>query len=115
MRTNGDRSEWFATREVQGLGDDGDRDVVTVWIERRPGAVWAVGRAVGLAQRADGAVRTDDYVFEGYEMGDALGAANEALRSDLEVSSGDGVDQDVREFSEEELRGPLERWFFGRR
>ena len=69
MRTNGDRPEWFATREVQGLGDDGDREVVTVWIERRPGAVWAVGRAVGLAQRADGAVADDDYVFEGYEMG----------------------------------------------
>ena len=45
--------------------------------------MWAVGRAVGLAERADGAVRSDDYVFEGYEMGDALEAANGALAADL--------------------------------
>ena len=113
MRSNGDHSDWFARRTVRGIGDDGAGEVVTLWIERRAGAVWAVGRAVGLTERADGAVRGDDYVFEGFEMGDALVAANEALRSDLAVSATDGVQQDVPEFSEAELRVPLERWFFG--
>src|SRR3954449_1850339 len=74
----------------QGVGDDGADDRITVWIERRAGAVWAVGRAVGLDERADGAVHADDYVFEGFEMGDALQAANEALQADLDVSRDEG-------------------------
>ncbi len=64
---------------VDGVGDDGGAEVITLWIERKPGALWAVGRAVGLAERHDGAVHPDDYVFEGYEMEDAVDAANEAL------------------------------------
>src|SRR5512133_1464311 len=75
-------SQWFAQRSVQGVGEDGAAERVTIWIERKPGAVWAVGRAVDLAQRTNGAIRDDDYVFEGFEMGDALEAANEALASD---------------------------------
>jgi len=110
---NGDHADWFARREVRGLGDDGGQEIVTIWIERRPGAVWAVGRAVSLSERADGAVRADDYVFEGFEMGDALEAANDALASDLEVSRGDGRAQKVDPFAEAELLQPLERWFFG--
>jgi len=113
MGHNGNGASWFAERKVRGVGDDGGEEVVTIWIERRPGAVWAVGRAVGLAERADGTVRDDDYVFEGFEMGDALEAANEALRSDLSISREDGLEQDVTEFDEDELKGPLERWFFG--
>ena len=112
---NGNRADWFARRDVRGLGDDGGQEVVTLWIERRPGAVWAVGRAVGLAERADGAVRPDDFVFEGYEMGDALAAANESLRCDLEIARADSILQDVADFGEEELRVPLEQWFFGHR
>jgi hypothetical protein len=112
---DGSHADWFARREVRGIGEDGGGETVTLWIERRPGAVWAVGRAVGLQERADGALRQDDYVFEGFEMGDALDAANEALRSDLEVSRGDGVAQDVAEFTDDELKAPLERWFFGHR
>ncbi|HEX5556685.1 MAG TPA: hypothetical protein VFX13_03600 [Gaiellales bacterium] len=95
------------------MGDDGAAEVVTIWIERKPGALWAVGRAVGLAERHDGLVRRDDYVFEGYEMGDALEAANAALEDDLDVSAGDGRSQEVEPFSESELLIPLERWFFG--
>ena len=76
--------------------------------------MWAVGRAVGLQERPDGAVRTDDFIFEGYEMGDALVAANDALSSDLDVSRDDGRLQDVSPFGEQELLEPLERWFFGR-
>jgi len=106
-------SQWFAQRSVQGVGEDGAAERVTIWIERKPGAVWAVGRAIDLAQRTNGAIRDDDYVFEGFEMGDALEAANDALASDLEVSRGDGRTQDVDPFAEAELLQPLERWFFG--
>ena len=107
-------SQWFAQRSVQGVGEDGAAERITVWIERKPGAVWAVGRAIDLAQRTDGAIREDDYVFEGFEMGDALEAANQALNSDLDVSREDGLPQSVALFEERELLEPLERWFFGR-
>ena len=99
---------------MHGVADDGGDEVVTIWIERRPGAVWAVGRAVGLDERADGAVYSDDYVFEGFEMGDALEAANEALNADLDVSREQGRPKSVEVFHEQELLEPLERWFFGR-
>ena len=84
-----------------------------IWIERRPGAVWAVGRAINPRNRAIPEPRPDDYIFEGYEMGDALEAANRALREDLAVSREEGVDEPVREFRDVELLRPLERWFFG--
>ena len=76
--------------------------------------MWAVGRAVGLDERADGAVHADDYVFEGYEMGDALEAANEALAGRPGRESRRGPAAAVEPFSERELLEPLERWFFGR-
>lgn len=104
----------FAERVVHGVGDDGAREEILVWIERRPGAVWAVGRAIDLKNRAQLRPRPDDYVFEGYELGDALEAANNALTDDLRVSAGEGVDERVDPFTEEELLKPLERWFFGR-
>jgi hypothetical protein len=113
MQHNGSGAQWFAERSIRGVGDDGAAEVVTIWIERKPGALWAVGRAVDLKQRADGLVRADDYVFEGYEMGDAVEAANAALDADLDVSAEEGNVQDVEPFSESELLVPLERWFFG--
>ena len=109
MREHGERT-WFAKRTVGGMADDGRPEQVTIWIERKEGAIWAVGRAVGLAERRDGAIRRDDYVFEGYEMGDALEAANDALESDLAAS---GRHDQHEPFTEDELRRPLERWFFG--
>ena len=93
MQRNGSGAARFAERRVQGVGDDGADDQITIWIERRAGAVWAVGRAVDLDERADGAVYADDYVFEGFEMGDALEAANEALHADLDVSRDEGRPQ----------------------
>jgi hypothetical protein len=113
MQHNGS-SRWFAERTIEAVADDGTRELITVWIERRPGALWAVGRAAGLNERRDGAVHRDDYVFEGYEMGDALEAANAALAAELEVSRGEGRAQDVQEFTADDLLRPLERWFFGR-
>jgi hypothetical protein len=103
----------FAERILHGVGDDGSREEIVIWIERRPGALWAVGRAIDPKNRASPAAREDDYVFEGYEMGDALEAANNALFDDLKVSAEEGVNEDVRPFSEDDLLKPLERWFFG--
>ncbi len=103
----------FAERVVHGVDDDGSREQIVVWIERRPGAVWAVGRAINPHNRAIVEPIDDDYVFEGYELGDALDAANGALRDDLAVSREEGVRERVPDFAEDELLRPLERWFFG--
>jgi len=103
----------FAARTLQGLGEDGGREEIMIWIERRPGALWAVGRAIDIGNRKTPQPRPDDYVFEGYEMGDALSAANSALRDDLQVSAEDGLNESVSPFAEEDLLKPLERWFFG--
>jgi hypothetical protein len=102
----------FADRVLHGLGEDGSREEIVIWIERRPGAVWAVGRAIQPRERRS---RVDDVLFEGYELTDALEAANAALADDLRVSSGDGVTEDVQPFEEAELLKRLERWFFGHR
>jgi hypothetical protein len=103
----------FAERVVHGLDDDGSRQEIVIWIERRRGALWAVGRAINPRHRSVPEPLPDDYVFEGYELGDALDAANTALRDDLAVSRDEGVNEDVGEFVDEELLRPLERWFFG--
>jgi hypothetical protein len=103
----------FAERVLHGVGDDGSREEIVIWIERRPGAVWAVGRAINFRHRPDSRPRPDDYIFEGYELGDALEVANGALSDDLAVSAEEGVNEDVKPFRDEELLKPLERWFFG--
>ncbi|MBD0318417.1 MAG: hypothetical protein ICV71_07805, partial [Thermoleophilia bacterium] len=103
----------FAERVVHGVGEDGSRDEIVVWIERRPGALWAVGRAINPKHRSSSTPRRDDYLFEGYELADALEAANMALSDDLQISAEEGVNEDVRPFREDELLKPLERWFFG--
>lgn len=103
----------FAERVLHGVGDDGSREQILVWIERRPGALWAVGRAIDIGNRMTPQPRLDDYVFQGYEMGDALEAANNALRDDLAVSIEEGLNENVLLFAEDELLKPLERWFFG--
>jgi hypothetical protein len=103
----------FAERVLHGVGEDGSRDEIVIWIERRPGAIWAVGRAINPRNRSTAKPRRDDYVFDGYELDDALEAANNALSDDLEISAEEGVNEDVRPFDKEELLKPLERWFFG--
>jgi hypothetical protein len=104
----------LAERSIVGVDDGGAEERVVVWIERRAGAVWAVGRAVNPQHRASDEPRRDDYVFEGYELEDALEYANSVLEDDLRVSEEDGRSQHVRPFTRAELLGPLERWFFGR-
>ena len=105
----------FAERVVSGVDDRGAEERIVIWIERKPGALWAVGRAVNPQHRRSDEPRADDYVFEGYELEDALERANATLDDDMRVSSQDGRVADVPRFEREELLKPLEKWFFGRR
>jgi hypothetical protein len=104
----------FAEREVHGVDDAGESERIVIWIERLPGALWAVGRAVNPQYRPTDEARKDDYVFQGYELSDALDAANETLEDDARVSEQDGRDEKIKPFVRDELLRPLERWFFGR-
>jgi hypothetical protein len=104
----------FAQREVHGVDDRGELERIVIWIERLPGALWAVGRAVNPQHRPSEEPRRDDYIFQGYELADALEAANGALSDDCRVSAQDGRLADAKPFDRTELLKPLERWFFGR-
>ena len=103
----------FAQRVVEGVDDAGARETIVIWIERKPGALWAVGRAVNPQHRRSEEPRRDDYVFEGYELEDAVEQANATLEDDTSVSAADGHAGDAQPFAREELLKPLERWFFG--
>jgi hypothetical protein len=104
----------FAERALTGVDDAGNEERVVIWIERKPGAVWAVGRSVNPHLRRSDEPRRDEYVFEGYELEDALEQANAVLEDDVSVLERDRRTVDVKPFVRKELLGPLERWFFGR-
>jgi hypothetical protein len=104
----------FAERILIGVDDAGAEERVVIWIERKPGALWAVGRAVNPHHRTSDEPRRDDYVFEGYELEDALDAANGTLEDDVSVLEQDGQDEKVKPFVRDELLKPLEQYFFGR-
>ena len=78
----------YAERVLVGVDDVGEEERILFWIERRPGAVWAVGRAVNSHLRESDEPRPEDVIFEGYELGDALQRANEALEDDVNVLEG---------------------------
>lgn len=105
----------FAERVLAGVDDQGREERVVIWIERKAGALWAVGRAVNPHHRSSSEPRRDDYVFEGYELEDALETANATLEDDVRVLEQDGRDVDAKPFVRDELLKPLERWFFGHR
>jgi hypothetical protein len=105
----------FAEREVRGFDDAGALERIVVWIERREGGMWAVGRAVNPQYRPSDVPRNDDYVFEGWELDDALERANEILEDDVTVSEGDGIPERVQPIVKDEVLKPLERWFFDHR
>jgi hypothetical protein len=109
-----DRTAVFAERVLEGVDDEGVMERVVIWIERKPGAVWAVGRAVNPQHRRSEEPHRDDYLFEGYELEDALEQANATLDDDARVSAQDGRAAACDPFAREELLRPLERWFFGR-
>ena len=104
----------YAERVLAGVDDVGEEERIVIWIERRAGAVWAVGRAVNPQLRESDDSRPEDLVFEGYELGDALDRANEALEDDVNVLEGDGRPADARPFTRKEVLPLLERWFFNR-
>jgi hypothetical protein len=108
------KAGWFAERVVDGLDDRGRPERVVIWIERRPGALWAVGRTVDPQHRSSDEPREVDYLWQGYELDDCLEAANAALEDDVVVSEDDGATAKVHAFRREELLAPLERFFFGR-
>ncbi len=110
----GSSSGRFAERVLHGVDDVGVEERILIWIERKPGAVWAVGRAVNLHQRPSDEPHSADYVFEGYELEDALQAANDALEDDVAVLEGDGGHSGVKPFTRKEVLPLLERLFFGR-
>ena len=113
-RQRRDRTAVFAERVLEGVDDSGVVERVVIWIERKPGALWAVGRAVNPQHRPSELPRPDDYVFEGYELEDALEQANSCLTDDARVSAEIGRPAACEPFAREELLKPLERWFFGR-
>jgi len=104
----------YAERVLSGVDDDGVEERIVLWIERRPGAVWVVCRAVNPNLRESDEPRADDVVFEGYELGDALEQANNALEDDVSVLERDGRSADARPFTRKEVLPLLERWFFNR-
>ena len=89
MKQSTDRGR-FAERVLHGVDSNGDPETVVIWIERKEGGVWAVGRAVNPDRRSQKEPRPEDYVFEGYELGDCLQEANETLEDDFTVSERDG-------------------------
>jgi hypothetical protein len=104
----------FAERVLVGVDDSGKEERVVIWIARKAGALWAVGRAVNAQHRHGGATPREDYLFEGYELVDALEHANEALEDELTVLEREGRTDSCKPFTRAELLKPLERWFFGR-
>src|SRR4051794_9926349 len=103
----------YVERVLNGRDDAGREERIVIWIERRPGAIWAVGRTVNQHLRAAPEPHEEDYVFAGYELDDALESANTTLEDDVVVSEGDGLDGKAKPFLREELLEPLERLFFG--
>ena len=104
----------FAQRIVAGRDEAGVPERVLIWIERRRGAVWAVGRIVDPEHRQSDEPREDDYVWQGFELEDCLEAANSALEDEVVIAEEDGGGDNPRPFHREELLEPLERYFFGR-
>ena len=103
----------FAERTLEGVDHTGADEHIVFWIERRTGGVWVVGRAINPEQRMTDEPRPEDMIFEGYELEDALEAANATLEDDCVVSEDDGWAGHVKPFLRDELTASLERAFFG--
>lgn len=111
------RASWYATRTIP-MPDSDERGVesILIWIEHRgEDGSWAVGRASDLTQREHSQPRDHDYVFTGFEIDDAIDAANAALEDDVVASEQDGITTEVQPFLRRDLEAPLNEWFWGRR
>ena len=84
VQVSSDRGR-FAERVLHGVDDAGREERIVVWIERK------AGRDLGRRPRRQPAAaerqaaKAGDYLFEGYELDDALEQANAALEDDLTV------------------------------
>ena len=105
-------SRRFAERTLAGIDDQGNEERVVLWIEYQPEALWAVGRSVNPQLRSNDEPKEDDYIFRGFELGDALNEANGALTDDLRVSREEGIEPDLEPFEREKILARLEHWFF---
>jgi hypothetical protein len=104
----------YAERVLAGVDDQGREERILLWVERRAGGIWAVGRVVNPHLRASEETRPEDLIFEGYELSDALDRANDALEDDVVVLERDGRSSDAKPFTRREILPLLERWFFNR-
>jgi hypothetical protein len=107
-------SERFAERAIEGIDDGGAREPVVLWIEWREDGSWAVGRAIDPAHRPNGEPSADDFIFEGYELADALDHANEALEDEVRVLEEEGIEVKVKPFTRQEILPKLEDRFLHR-
>lgn len=104
-------SERYAERVLDGLGDSGTPERIVLWIERREGGIWVVGRVVDPEHRPDRDLQPADEIFEGYELDDALEHANGALEDEVRVLEEEGLEVRVAPFTRTEILPRLERWF----
>jgi len=102
----------YAERVLDGFDHRGEVERLVFWIERREDGLWAVGRAVNPQLRPSQDPRQDDYIFESYELDDALEHANAALEDDVRVLEEEGLEERVRPFTRKEIVPLLERHFF---
>ena len=75
----------FAERELHGFDEVGSEERILVWIERQPGSLWAVGRAVN-PQIAD--VKRKLEKLDGHQFRDG--------RHEIRVRNDSLVDRKVR-------------------
>jgi len=102
----------YAERVLDGFDDRGESERIVLWLERKEDGLWAVGRAVNPQLRPSDEPRPEDYIFESYELDDALEHANAALEDDVLVLEQEGLEDRVRPFTRKEILPVLERWFF---
>ena len=101
-----------AERMLAGVDDQGRSEAIRLRIEWLPGGVWGVIRTIDEQLRENPELtRDDDVIFRGYELDDAIEAANGVLDDDCWVSRSDGIANATEPFTRIELERPLERWF----
>src|SRR5881398_2173294 len=75
----------FGERVVHGVDDAGAEETIVIWVERKQGALWAVGRAVNPQHRSSHEPRRDDYVVQLVALEDVVVAPRLVARPMLGV------------------------------
>src|SRR4029453_8823592 len=92
-----------AERTLQGVDDAGREERVGIWLGRKAGGRGGGGGRQTPTPRPRAEPRSDDYLFEGHELGDALEAANGALEDDARVLEDDGSPLRVKPFTRHQV------------